>query len=102
MTVAGFEIITELGSTTGSVLCRARHAQGQASALLKLPLSAHPAPSQLAALRREYELLRTLAGPGIARPVELIEDSASGSLTVVLEPFDGESLEAALAGPTLP
>lgn len=98
MTVAGFEIVTQLGSTTGSVLCRARHASTLEPALLKLPLWPSPAPSQLAALRREHELLRSLRVPGIARPVDLIEngDSPSASLTLVLEPFDGESLEAAL------
>jgi len=100
MAVAGFEIVTQLGPTTGSVLCRARHAATQKLALLKLPLSPSPAPSQLAALRREYELLRSLPGPGIARPVELLEhrDAPSPSLTIVLEPFEGESLEAALDG----
>src|SRR6058998_3373949 len=85
-----------LGSTTGSALYRARRALTQAPALLKLPLSPDTAPSQLPAMRREYDLLRSLPLPGIARPVDLIEDRESGSLTVVLAPFDGESLEVAL------
>jgi len=96
MTVAGFEIVTRLGSTTGSALYRARRALTQTPALLKLPLSPDTAPSQLPAMRREYDLLRSLPLPGIARPVDLIEDRESGSLTVVLAPFDGESLEVAL------
>src|SRR2546425_78855 len=42
-------------------------------------------------MRREYDLLRSVPLPGIARPVDLIEDRESGSLTVVLAPLEGES-----------
>jgi hypothetical protein len=58
MTVTGFEVVTQLAVTSGSLLCNARHSATQAAALLKLPLSRNPSPAQSAAVRREFVLLR--------------------------------------------
>ena len=99
-----YEVLARLGVTTGSVICRAQHLTTLAQVLLKLPRPDDPAPGSVAALRREFELLKSLSSPGVARPVRLIEDAElpSPSFAVVLEAFPGESLEAALGASPIP
>ena len=94
MTLTGYEAVVQLAVTSGSILCSARHSATHTPVLLKLPLSRNPASAQSAALRREYELLRSLPVAGVARPVVLLESPEA--LAIALEPFDGESFEAVL------
>ncbi|MFI5314517.1 MAG: serine/threonine-protein kinase [Myxococcota bacterium] len=98
-----YELTGELGRGERSVVYRARDRRSDADVALKLlalsPTTAHFARQRL---RRESEIVRALAHPGIIRPLELV-DHGSWSL-IAMELVDGRSLAAAVAadGPLHP
>jgi len=91
-----FEIASELGRGARSIVYAARDRETGAELALKLvslaPATAHFARQRL---RREAELVRALAHPGIVRPIEIV-DHGSWSL-IVMERVSGRSLAAAVA-----
>jgi PAS domain S-box-containing protein len=96
--IKGYRQREKLGLTAGSDLWRGRRMEDGAPVLVKsLPEGA--SPSLVARFRREYELLRSLNIPGVARPLALIDEP--GSLVMVLEDFPGEPLETLLGGKPL-
>ncbi|HEU0203073.1 MAG TPA: AAA family ATPase [Burkholderiaceae bacterium] len=102
--VAGYEIVAQVGTTTGYAIFSAQRESTGAPALLARPRSDSPAPAQLALLRRGFDLLRRLDVPGLARPIAMAEwRQAPVTLpAVVLQPFAGASLETVLQAGRLP
>jgi predicted Ser/Thr protein kinase len=92
-----YEIAGELGRGERSIVYAARDRETGAEVALKLvmlaPATAHFARARL---RREAELVRALAHPGIVRPIEIV-DHGSWSL-IAMERVSGRSLAAAVAG----
>jgi PAS domain S-box-containing protein len=93
MTIANCQTLERICATAGSDLYRGRRLTDGMPVLLKLPAE-HADAAQLARLRREYLLLRSLNVAGIAKPLALVDER--GHLALVLEAFSGESLEAVL------
>ena len=91
MNMGNYQALEQIGVTAGGTLHLARHVQDGTLALLKLP--AHDSAPD--GLRHEYALLQSFNVPEILKPIALQEDGARAAL--VLEPFDGESLDAALS-----
>ncbi len=83
--------------TTGSEIHEAFDQETQRPVLLKFAAGAGNAH----ALRREHELMRSLALPGVARPQALL-DAPDGLPLMLLDPFEGISLEAALSAAPVP
>ncbi|HXZ85645.1 MAG TPA: serine/threonine-protein kinase, partial [Myxococcota bacterium] len=98
-----YELTGELGRGERSIVYCARDRRTGADVALKL-LALSPATAHFARqrLRREAEIVRTLAHPGIVRPLELV-DHGSWSL-IAMELVSGRSLAAAVAadGPMHP
>jgi hypothetical protein len=98
-----YELTGELGRGERSIVYSARDRQTGVDIALKL-LALSPATAHFARqrLRRESEIVRTLAHPGIVRPLELV-DHGSWSL-IAMELVAGRSLAAAVAadGPMHP
>jgi hypothetical protein len=98
-----YELTGELGRGDRSIVYSARDRQTGVDIALKL-LALSPATAHFARqrLRRESEIVRTLAHPGIVRPLELV-DHGSWSL-IAMELVAGRSLAAAVAadGPMHP
>jgi PAS domain S-box-containing protein len=93
MTIANCQTLERICTTTGADLYRARRALvGKALMLKRVPESAEAAQSTR--LKREYLLLQSLHGAGIAKPLAPIDER--GYLALVLEDFASESLEAFL------
>ncbi len=98
-----YEIGRELGRGERSIVYEARDRETGAELALKLVLLA-PATAHFARerLRRDTELVRALAHPGIVRPFEIV-DHGSWSL-IAMERVTGRSLASAVAadGPLHP
>ncbi|MGH7290425.1 MAG: serine/threonine-protein kinase, partial [Myxococcota bacterium] len=90
-----YETERELGRGERSIVYAARDRETGAELALKLvmlaPATAHFARQRL---RRDAELVRALAHPGIVRPIEIVEHG-SWSL-IVMERVEGRSLAAAI------
>ncbi|PRX97550.1 ATP-binding sensor histidine kinase [Paraburkholderia sp. BL25I1N1] len=95
MTIANLQILERICSTAGSDLYRGRRTNDGMPVLLKLLRSETADAAQFARLRREYHLLQSLDAAGIAKPLALVDDG--GSLVLILEDFQGDSLESVLA-----
>ncbi|MFL9960084.1 AAA family ATPase [Paraburkholderia sediminicola] len=93
MIVANCQTIDRVYMTAGSALYRGRRLSDAMPVLLKL-LPEHAGAVQSARFKREYLLLQTLKGAGVAKPLSLIDDR--GRLVSILEDFPGESLETVL------
>jgi PAS domain S-box-containing protein len=91
MNMGNYQVLEQIGATTGGTLHLARHFQDGTAVLLKFPARDSAADG----LRHEYALLQAIDIPEILHPLALHEDGARWAL--VLEPFAGESLEAVLA-----
>jgi predicted ATPase/signal transduction histidine kinase len=61
------------------------------SVIIKALRAAYPTPEDIAQLRHEYEIARSLALPGILQPLELVQDRHCQAL--LLEDFGGQSLQ---------
>ncbi|MGE3457613.1 MAG: AAA family ATPase [Kofleriaceae bacterium] len=73
--------ITPLHRGRRHTLVRATH--GARTIVIKQPAAEPPAPSAIASLRHEYEILRELNAPGIVRAVDLVP--ISGGLGLVVD-----------------
>ena len=92
----GYDDARPLVQAGASLVVAARHAQTGMPALLKMAL-----PSAPEAFAQEYELLRTLAVPGLARPTALLEAPQAGA-AMLLEPFQGEAMADSLPAQPMP
>ncbi|HTO71097.1 MAG TPA: serine/threonine-protein kinase [Myxococcota bacterium] len=98
-----YELTGELGRGERSIVYSARDRRSGGDVALKLvalsPATAHFARQRL---RRESEIVRALAHPGIVRPLELVDHGAW--TLVAMEMIAGRSLAAAVAadGPMHP
>ena len=88
--MGNYQLIEQIGVTADGTLHLARHVQDGTTALLKLPIRESAADG----LRHEYALLQSLDVPEILKPIALHEEGVR--LTLVLESFAGESLDAVL------
>ncbi len=91
----GYRVVAELLSDTSSRLLRVAREEDGAPFLLKSLVADYPSPAELARIKHEYNLLRDLAVPGVCRTVGILD--VEGRPAMLLEDFDGESLDHILA-----
>jgi predicted ATPase len=89
-TIAGYQVQDQLHESRSSLVYRARRGAENQPVVLKMLKQAYPSPKQIAAFRREYELICSLQSPGVIRAHDLTADQ--NRLVMVLEDFGGQSL----------
>ncbi|HET7225588.1 MAG TPA: protein kinase [Candidatus Eisenbacteria bacterium] len=101
-TIAHYQIRSRLGAGGMGEVWIARDTRLERDVAIKrLPAEVARDPEQLARFRREALTLASLNHPGIAT-IHGIEESADGSLVLVLEYVEGETLQHRLAQGPLP
>jgi predicted ATPase len=85
-----------LHSTSRATFYRG-HRKGDGAAVVIKALAPHHGPQQLARLRNEYAILKSLDGPATVRPLAL--DNYQGAPALVVEDFGGVSLSRDNHGP---
>ncbi|HEX2574104.1 MAG TPA: AAA family ATPase [Polyangia bacterium] len=98
--IAGYEISQLLFEGRSTVVYRARREADGQPVILKALSQPQPPPSVLARLQREYELLRSLALPGVVAVYGL--EKHDRTWVMFLEDFGGTSLQRLLAQGPLP
>ena len=95
--VPGYSVTAELHRGRKRVVFRATRDRDGARVILKLKtlVDEYPSPGETAALRREYELLRTLDIPGVAVAIAL--ESYRDRVALVLEDVGGTPLKTLVA-----
>lgn len=91
-TIANYDILSVLYALTETVIYRAKKQDEENTVLIKTLEKPYPTPSEVARLRREYDIAVGLGLPGIVRPLAL--EKHQNGLAIVLEDFGGESLHA--------
>lgn len=99
ISVAGYQILEKLYTGPNTETYRCARESDKQSVILKLPRDEYPSNKQIADLRYEYRLLKTLELPGVIKAIELIEQTHYPVL--VLEDINGQSLQTFLASTTL-
>jgi predicted ATPase/transcriptional regulator with GAF, ATPase, and Fis domain len=93
--VPGYTVAAELHRGRKRVVYRATRDRDGAQVILKTLVDDYPSPSETAALRREFELLGTVAVPGVAAALGL--ESYRDRLALVLEDVGGTPLKTLVA-----
>ena len=92
---ARFQLLARIGTMSRSEVCRAQRLQDGTPVVVKLIERDRADPSEAERFRREFSMLQSLDVPGIARPVELLEQP--GRLMMVFDHVVGERLDTILA-----
>jgi PAS domain S-box-containing protein len=100
MIIPGYDIQQEIYRGRRRVVYRAVRQRDGRRAVIKTAVDEFPAPAQLSALRREYQILSSLATGGVARPLELV--TYHDRVALVLEDVGGVPLKQLIAGGPLP
>jgi len=96
MLTSGYSIVEEVHGGRRRVLYRARHPRDGARILLSTFVNPFPTAAESAALRREGELLASLAGAGVVGCHGL--ENVADRCALVLHDPGGTTLQAHLAG----
>ncbi len=100
MSVPGYDIHQEIYRGRRRVVFRATRQRDGRPAVIKTPADEFPPPAQVSALRREYQILTSLAIDGVARPLELV--THRDRVALVLEDTAGAPLKTVIASGPLP
>lgn len=94
--VPGYALGETLVESDDSLLLRGRRTADGSGVLIKLLRRENPSPREVAILRREFEVGRSLPAEGVLRPNEILR--AGSRLALVLEDFAGQPLRRMLDG----
>jgi serine/threonine protein kinase len=100
MDIPGYDVQQEIYRGRRRVVVRATRQRDGRAAVIKTPTDEFPSPAQLAALRREYQILSSLDIKGVARPLELV--THRDRVALVLEDAGGVPLKMLIAAGPLP
>ncbi len=81
----------KVDETTTSLVYRAVKEDSGRPVILKMLNTDTPSPSEIARFKREYELIRTIDDEAVIKVFDVVE--ADGTVGLVLEDFDGVSLD---------
>jgi predicted ATPase len=95
MLLPGYHVEAELYRGRKRVVWRVRRESDDARVIVKSLADDFPSPADTAGLRREYEILRGLTLPGVARALDLV--SHRDRVALVLEDAGERTLKAELA-----
>jgi predicted ATPase/serine phosphatase RsbU (regulator of sigma subunit)/tRNA A-37 threonylcarbamoyl transferase component Bud32 len=87
----GFTPTAKLRDLAQAALYRGHRNADQAPVLLKIPTGDRPSAAQLARLRHEHSILRSLTVPGVVKPLGL--ERVGGTLALVLEDAGDRTLD---------
>jgi PAS domain S-box-containing protein len=96
-TLSGFTVENAIYEGVSTRIYRAVRQHDQRPVILKLLKADYPSPRELARLRHEYEMARSLDLPGVIHAYDLLPVGAG--LALVLEDFGGQSLAMLLDQP---
>lgn len=99
-TVTDYRIKEKISESRNSLVYRAHWGAENQPVILKMPKQGYPTQKKIAAVRREYELTRSLQLEGVVQAYTLTADQYRPVL--VLEDFGGESLASILQTRRLP
>ena len=88
--MAGYTLTERIQETRATTVFRGVRESDGESILVRLLRDEYPTPIDLARLRHEYALFRSIAAPGVARALDLI--SSANRLGIVLEDAGPRSL----------
>ena len=100
LTLPGYQVGDLLSESTTVRVYHACRNSDNLSVIVKLLKKAEPAQEELARLRREFEIIRQIAAPGIVVALELL--SKPGCHALVMEDFGGLPLTQAVPTGSLP
>ena len=83
--VLGYEVDVTLHESERSLVHRARRASDGQRVILKILNEAYPDPLALAQLKREHDMTRVVAGPGVIEALGI--ERCGQSVAIVLEDF---------------
>ncbi len=92
---AGYRAVAELHVGASSRVLRVVRERDGATFTLKTLVADYPAPSEMARLRHEYLVTRSLKVPGVCRALALLD--VGGRPAVLFEDFEGVSLQHLLS-----
>ncbi|MFB2919838.1 trifunctional serine/threonine-protein kinase/ATP-binding protein/sensor histidine kinase [Aerosakkonema funiforme] len=97
--IPGYIITEKIYENFKTVVYKAYSHEAQAAAIVKIPRATHPTWEEIICLKNEYEISKNLDIPGIVKPYKLA--NYPHGLALILEYFDGESLEQFALGKPL-
>jgi serine/threonine protein kinase len=100
MMIPGFDLLQEIQRGRRRIVLRAVRQRDGRPVIIKAPPDEFPTPAQLAALRREHQILSSLTLDGTATALELV--AYRDRLALVLDDPGGELLKSVVAAGPLP
>ena len=91
--ILDYQVIEKINETPKTSLYRVRD-KGDNTCVIKILKSVNPGSANLARLRREYEIIRSISCDGIIRPLDIL--TFFGNVALVFEDFRGLSLKSLL------
>src|SRR6185437_8374188 len=88
--VPGYEVLSQIYESAQSIIYRGRRLEGGRPVVLKLLNDEYPSPARLLRFRREFEIARSLAGPGVIEALEIAE--VRHTAVIAFADAGGESL----------
>ena len=99
LNISGYEIGKQIHQSARTVVFRGRRG-GETPVVIKAPQNPRPSSSELAGIRAEYDIGKSIAHPGVVRTLAL--ERADHRLALVLEDFGGQPLGRSMDGRPLP
>ena len=90
--VPGYSITSKVNEGSSTIIFRAIATETGQSAILKIPKGEYPTPRELATLRQEYLLLRSIDIIGVVKTFGL--ERYGNGLALILEDLRGQTLAA--------
>ncbi len=97
--VPGYSITSKVNEGSSTIIFRAIATETGQSAILKIPKGEYPTPRELATLRQEYLLLRSIDLIGVVKTFGL--ERYGNGLALILEDLRGQTLAAVERGQQL-
>ncbi len=99
LNISGYKIEEQIHQSARTVVFRGRQA-GDTPVIIKAPQSPRPTPAELAGIRAEFDIGRSIKHQGVVRTLAL--ERSEHRLALVLEDFGGQPLARSLDGDALP
>src|SRR4030042_5584228 len=98
--IGAYELIELVHETIGLLVYRARKKDHTNTFIVKIPKTDHFIPSEIARLKREYEIIRHADIDGIVKIFDIVPHHRSFAL--IMEDFEGVPLNELLRTKTIP
>src|ERR671932_755070 len=94
ITLAGYQILTQIYESANSLVYRAIRERDNQSVILKVLKEDYPTPQELTRYKQEYEITRNLNLDGVVKAYSL--EPYQRSLVIILEDFGASSLKQSI------